>query len=145
MGGHIISVPSGYQAGIPELALTLEMSGLALCSDTVAIVGSITIAIRTNNGLLVVEASSSCSLARIVYGLSGLRGIGVGFEKTTEFKIKFFGNHELDWDMPDLVELEPGEPINGESYTYLWGQMRWRFSTTKKHYLYLLSLAECLV
>ncbi|KAF6136835.1 hypothetical protein GIB67_030120 [Kingdonia uniflora] len=236
-------------------------------SDTVVVAGYVTVAIcLCLRGLLVVEASSSCSLARPVYGLSGLRGIQVGFEcsvgsrrlrvgyyirpfsagalktgieafaekscwllefeqltvaywsserggnvvqsslslssppsvfllhigvlrgavtlysllchflllplcflknimdttpntryqkrmgfsrdrrigrKTPELKLKFFDDHELDWDMPDLVELELGEPINGELYAYLWGQMRWRFRNAEECYLYLSSLAKC--
>ncbi|KAF6166110.1 hypothetical protein GIB67_023820 [Kingdonia uniflora] len=38
--------------------------------------------------------------------------------KTMKLKVKFFGDKGLDWDMPDLVELEPEDPINGQPYAY---------------------------
>ncbi|KAF6138582.1 hypothetical protein GIB67_032476, partial [Kingdonia uniflora] len=69
--------------GIPELVLTPEISGLTLCSDTVAVIGYVTVAVRSNNVTVLVwlvhsrcfvfEASSSCSLGRLVQGLNGLR------------------------------------------------------------------------
>ncbi|KAF6143470.1 hypothetical protein GIB67_029639 [Kingdonia uniflora] len=188
--GHITRVPSGYQAGIPELVLTPEMSGLALCSDTVAVVGSVTIAVRTNNVVVLIclrvfdwgrrlrvgyyirplsagaskigveaFAKKDCWLLEVgrltVTCWNSEGGVNTLYsspsfyssilceksmdttlnthyqqrmrfardrcigQKTVELNLKLFSDRELDWDMPDLVEVEPGETIYGHSYAYL--------------------------
>ncbi|KAF6147236.1 hypothetical protein GIB67_039366 [Kingdonia uniflora] len=66
-------------------------------------------------------------------------------QKTGELHIKFFGHHDMDWDMPELVEVEAGELINVEPYAYLWDRLKYDFTTAEKRYLFLSALAECLV
>ncbi|KAF6173948.1 hypothetical protein GIB67_039899 [Kingdonia uniflora] len=66
-------------------------------------------------------------------------------QKTGKLHIKFFGHHDLDWDMPELVEVEAGEIINGEPYAYLWDRLKYDFTTMEKNYLFLSAMAECLV
>ncbi|KAF6175300.1 hypothetical protein GIB67_000393 [Kingdonia uniflora] len=77
---------------------------------------------------------------------------GIGFardhrvgQKTVELHMKLFGYHDLDWDIPELVEVEAGELINGEPYAYLWDQLKYNFTTAEKRYLFLSAMAECLV
>ncbi|KAF6154404.1 hypothetical protein GIB67_028296 [Kingdonia uniflora] len=80
---------------IPEFVLTPKMSSLVLCSDTVVVVDSVTVAVRTNNVAILVCSHAdvfsfgfgtySFLKVRMVfggldYGRIRLRGILVGFE-----------------------------------------------------------------
>ncbi|KAF6168177.1 hypothetical protein GIB67_011562 [Kingdonia uniflora] len=45
-------------------------------------------------------------------------------EKTLELIQRFFGDRGLDWEMPDLFEVEPREPVSGIPYAYWWGVLQ---------------------
>ncbi|KAF6158148.1 hypothetical protein GIB67_014942 [Kingdonia uniflora] len=41
-------------------------------------------------------------------------------QKIAVLKEKFYGDHDLDWVMPNLVELESEDPICGMAYAHWW-------------------------
>ncbi|KAF6144728.1 hypothetical protein GIB67_017747 [Kingdonia uniflora] len=66
-------------------------------------------------------------------------------QKMAELHMKFFGQHDLNWDMPDLVEAGLEEFVNGNPYSYMWEQPRFHFTTAERRYLFLMALAKSLV